>query len=285
MSETPTEDTDPQPQETQAQETEPQETQQPVRMTKDATRRPPGKEKLASLPLPNSVKLGMVGLGLVVAGVLLRALVIYSASTDTLRKILIHANSAEKKPKKNYGIPGDKQILKDLHALKTAYVPLAILTVFIVAFLIYGLRRPRSASGSRWVLIVAMLFPTGVLFGFYSPFGFPPAAKVAGYLMSVGAVAAIVLMFVPTSAAYFKACRDAALPPGLRGQPRPRLFGPRPAAPAGKPASSPSARPATTATGGNRAKSKARSDAEAVARGAELARSRARANKSRRTDA
>ena len=262
-------------------------------MTKDATGRqpvrPPAREKVANLPLPNSVKLGMAGLGLVVVGVLLRALVIYNASTGTLRTILIHANQVAKTPKKHYGIPGDTQIAKDLHALKTAYVPLAILTVFIVVFLIYGLRRPRSASGSRWVLIVAMLFPTGVLFGFYSPFGFPALAKFAGYTMSVGAVAAIVLMFVPTSSTYFKACRDAALPPGLRGQPRPKLFGPRPAAGAGNAAARSTAtrstaRPAATSTGGNRAKSKARNDAEAVARGAELARSRARASKSRRTD-
>lgn len=242
------------------------------------------KEPIPNLPLPNTVKLAMVGLVLVAIAVMARALVIYYSSSSTLRTILIHANKTSKKPKKNYGVGADPQIVKDLHSLKVGYIPLGILTIFVIAFLIFGLRRPRSASGSRWVMIVALFIPTGAIVGFYSPYGYPSLGRAAGYLMSIGSIGAIILMFLPASSEYIKACRDAALPPELRGQPRPKLFGPRPTAAARPAASRPAARSAEASTGAGKSKSKARSDAEAVARGAELARSRARASKSRRTD-
>jgi hypothetical protein len=227
-----------------------------------------------------------------------RALVIHTASTSSLIKVLIHANAHNKKPKTGYNLPGKpgytaagyKELVSDIHSLRNGYVPIAILSAAIILLLIFALRKPRSASGSRWVLVVAMIFPTSILLGAVSPFGFPGAAQVAGVAMTVGAVAAIVLVFSPASTAYVRACKEAATPPELRGVPRQRLFGPRPA-PAARPGqvrtgARPTARQAAAAASSNsgRAKAKARSDAEATARGAELARARARASKSRRTD-
>lgn len=260
-------------------------------MTKNAARPAAGgREKAADLPLPLTMKLAFGALLLVIVASIVRGLAVSTASAATLRPYLLHLNAHAKTPKKHYGAPGDKQFSTDLHTLHSSYVIAAVLTAVVVALLMFGLRKARSASASRWVLIFALYF-TGALLGLYPPFGLPGWIQGAGVLMGIGAFASLVLIFLPPSTAYARASKEASLPPELRGQPRPKLFGPR-TAPAGR-ATGPTARstsagrPAarTAPTGGGKAKAKARNDADAVARGAELARSRARASKSRRTDA
>jgi hypothetical protein len=105
-------------------------------------------------------------------------------------------------------------------------------------------------------------------------------------------IVVLLLIFVPKeSIAYFRACREANLPPERRGQQRPglgSLFAPRPPrqrmTPVGRTAEpEPASRPAETRPAVPKAKAKVRTDSEAIARGAELARARAKASKSRRT--
>jgi len=270
-------------------ETSPDAPDEPVSMKKTSS---PGKADRpvpakVRVPVPVTVKAAMAGLALTVVGAVLRAYAIHSASDKTLGVVLKHSNKHGKKPKSHY-IPGDKTFDKDLHTLHTAYTPLAVVAALIAALLILGLRTPRYASATRWFVIVLMLYPTGSLFGALSPYGFPGLAQAAGVLISVGAIGAIVANFLPPSAAYFAACREATTSPERRAAAaqRPKLFGPRPAL--GSPRQAP-ARPAARtaappAASSGKAKAKARNDADAVARGAELARSRARASKSRRTD-
>jgi len=247
-----------------------------------------------TVPIPVTVKGAMAGLALTIVGAAVRAISIHSASDKTLGVILTHSNAHAKKPKSHY-IPGDKTFDKDLHTLHSAYTPLAFIAGLIAILLILGLRTPRYASATRWFVIVLMLYPTGSLFGAFSPFGFPGLAQAGGIAITVGALGAILLNLLPQSAAYFAACRDATMTPERRAAAasRPKLFGPRqpmgsrqaPARQApGSRSASAAARQASAGAAGGKAKAKARNDAEAIARGAELARNRARASKSRRTD-
>jgi hypothetical protein len=262
-------------------------TPETVSMTKKsrptaAGRKPP----VDNLPLPTTMKAAMAALVLVVVGSIARGVNIALTSESAFRAYEIHTNAKQKKPKKPYTA---QDISSDIHALKSSYLVYALIGALVVAFLIFGLRKARSASGSRWVLIFGLFF-TGALGGIVPPFAFPGIAQGLGVAVGVLSIISIGLVFSPPSSVYSKACREAALPPELRGQPRPKLFGPRPT-PASRqaptrPTSTRGAAPGPTATstGGGRSKAKARSDAEAVARGADLARSRARASKSRRSD-
>jgi hypothetical protein len=120
--------------------------------------------------------------------------------------------------------------------------------------------------------------------------GEPVVIQVATVLVGVLSIVVLLLIFIPKqSMAYFRACREANVPPEQRGQPRPglgSLFAPRrpPAerAPVGR-TSVRTTQPAETRPAVAKAKAKVRSDSDAVAKGAELARARAKASKSRRT--
>jgi len=131
--------------------------------------------------------------------------------------------------------------------------------------------------------------------------GWPMLPTAAGVLMGASSIAVIVLIILPRSMNYFRDCKiasrgeGAAARPGLGG-----LFGPRSAtaqrgAASGAAASerarrtaarSQAANAAHTAEAANparaRSKAKVRADADAVAKGAELARERQKASKSRR---
>ena len=140
-------------------------------------------------------------------------------------------------------------------------------------------------------MVILMLF-TSLPFYVIPIQHFPAVPNMAGVIIGVASIAAIVLVFLfKPSQQYFRDCREAALPPERRGQPRPSLFGPRRpraglAGPGGRAAAARAAseRADVVGPGGApKARAKVRSDAEAVARGAELARSRAKASKSRRT--
>jgi hypothetical protein len=242
-----------------------------------------------SIAIPRAINLACAALGTVVLGMLIRAIGM-NGSTATMRQYLIDANKKAKTPKKNYDPTSDLQNLR--HAGWFNVILLAV----IVGLLIWSLRRTRSASMSRWILIVVMVFmqlPLLIIPGIGYPSGLPPLARVGGFAAGLFAIVALGLVFVPReSQRYFRACRELSMPPGA--QRRPGLFGPRP--PRGGPGAGASTRPATTRPAATRpeskpaptrpavprAKAKGRADADAVAKGAELARSRAKANKSRR---
>jgi hypothetical protein len=133
--------------------------------------------------------------------------------------------------------------------------------------------------------------------------GGAPKLLQLGYVAAgVGSVVAIVyIFFIKRSQLYFRECR-LAVNPNLAGAPAPglgALFTRRGreqarqqslAAQQAKAASKAAAAgaPPTSLTKSNgsatRARAKVRADSEAIAKGAELARSRAKANKSRRTE-
>ncbi len=252
-----------------------------------------GVRPAVSIAVPRTINLACVALSGIVLGMAVRAIGV-SGSTPTMKKYLIVANSKAKTPKTNY------DPTQDLHNFRQGATVNLLLLAVIAALLIWAMRRPRSASASRWVLLIVMVFmelPLLIIPKFGYPSGLPPLARLGGALAGVFAVATIALVFVPReSQQYFRACRDATLPPGAQRRPGlfgQGLFGPR--APrrgtdtATRPAATrpadtrPAPASASTRPAAPRAKAKGRSDADAVAKGAELARSRAKASKSRRS--
>lgn len=243
------------------------------------------------LPIPRTIDWACIALGVTAVALVVRGLALLG-STSQLTAFLIKTNNdAGSKKKTPYG---PAQVNSDLHALRQGTLLTGVVIGLALVLLLLAYRRVRTASGSRWAMLIVMLFTTLPLY--VVPIkGFPVFPEVAGVVVGVGSVVALALVFIPKpSQQYFRDCRDALVPPELRGQPRPGLFGPRRqrpglAGPGGRAAAARAAaqsRSAATSerTGGaGKARAKVRSDADAIARGAELARSRAKASKSRRT--
>jgi hypothetical protein len=160
----------------------------------------------------------------------------------------------------------------------------SLLVLAVLAFLAFGVYRGRHWS--RWGVtgfwILASFTGTGVgllnaVQGLASHG--PLAVRLPTIAASLAMVVAVVLVNLKVSVEYFAQNRPAGAPP------RRSLFAPRPAPqkPQGK-----SVLTSSAATRGEkyveRQRAKKRVNAEAVARGAELARSRAKASKSRRTE-
>jgi hypothetical protein len=211
-----------------------------------------------------------------VAG-LARALLLFG-NTSTLLAYVTKQNAKAKHPDKNF------DAVKAVHQFRESTLLSAVVVGVALLLLAWALRRPRSASASRWAMLVVFFF-TGLPFYIVPTSGLPGTAAAAGVVIGIAAVAAVALIFVPPSSAkYFKACREATLPPERRGQARSglgSLFKPPPRTappPASAPKPEPEQRPAMP-----KAKAKVRADSDAVAKGADLARSRAKASKSRRT--
>ena len=184
-----------------------------------------------------------------------------------------------------------------LHQLRSSTLFNVAIVGVALLLLIFAVRRTRSASGSRWALLIVLVFTQLPAYVIPVSGGWPPAAQASGVIAGIAAIAAIVLIFVKPSTAYFRECREVSLPPERRGQPRPglaALFRPKPPRTAAggttrqtgsrSYATSRTANPAAGKPTASKAKAKVRADAEAVSRGADLARSRAKANKSRRTE-
>jgi cytochrome c oxidase subunit IV len=203
-------------------------------------------------------------------------------SSATFGKIL-HDNIV----KSNKGkVPKDiaAQVTSQLHNFRVSGIVQGLLFVGVLGLLAYMLRRPRTASGARWATLIVLVL-TRAPFNVVPQSGLPAAYEAATVLVGIAALATLVLLFVPSSAAYFRACRAATMPAGATARPGlSGLFGgrrpPRPA-----PATAPVTTSAATSKAPSRAKAKVRADAEAIARGAELARTRAKATKSRRSEA
>jgi hypothetical protein len=251
--------------------------------------------------IPPLINYACIALGVAAAAILVRGLSLLG-STATLNKFLVKSNHDAKKPKSPYG---PAEIAKDLHGLRQSTLLLGVISAIALVLLMLALRRTRTASATRWAMLVLMLFTSLPLY-VVPIHGFPKVTNGAGVVTGVAAIAAILLIFLPPqSQRYFRDCREASTPPELRGQPRPGLFGPRRqraglAGPGGRAAaaraaartnaagtqtraSAPDTSAQPAAAGGGKARAKVRSDAESVARGADLARARAKASKSRRT--
>jgi len=251
-----------------------------------------GATNIPKVPIPRTVQWAIYAIVADIVFMLAHALMA-RGFTPQLERVLKHSNDTAKKPK------ADFDVVKSLHDYRTGLLVYGVVIAVALAILAASLRRPRGASGARWALLIITVLtaqsngPLTVV-----PIAdYPGALSVVRTLMGVSSIAVIVLILVPSSMQYFRACKAATRPagapvrPGLGG-----LFGPRGAAAQRGAAAGQRAvdrarreaatRPAEAATNPARpkAKAKVRADAEAAAKGAELARARAKASKSRRSD-
>lgn len=253
-----------------------------VSMSKGAR---PVRPPVENIKPPRTIDLAGVALVVTLAIGIVRAFLMLGY-TAQLTKFVRHANATSKSPDKHFTAADAAHAV---HTVRTSgFVNAAVVAVALL-LLLWAMRRTRSASISRWVMLIVFVF-TGLPLQVMPTSELPGAVNAVGVIGGVAAIITLVLVFLPPqSQQYFKACKLANTPEQLRGQPRPglaSLFGPkrqagmnaRTAAPAPKPAASD--RPAAP-----KAKAKVRADSDAVAKGAELARSRAKASKSRRTSA
>jgi hypothetical protein len=170
-----------------------------------------------------------------------------------------------------------------------------IVALVAVGFIAYSTYRGRHWA--RWGVLGLWFLAsfTGTLIGIQSALSIasniPNAYKVPAFFSSVLLIAAVLLTNLRPSVDYFAANRPVVPQRApSAGRPRRGLFAPPPPrdTPRGKPArpaepkQAAATRPANTA---DRAKSKQRASTAAVAKGADLARTRAKAaSKSRRTE-
>ncbi len=161
--------------------------------------------------------------------------------------------------------------------------------VLLGALILLAMSVWRGRHWSRWAVLILFVLGsfTGTLAGVFSLISAftsgPIAFHVASFIAAAALVSALILVNVAPSTAYLALTRPERTSggtgrPGLRDMFAPRAAGaktapPRPAAPrgAGNPSSA-------------KQRAKVRADEAAVAKGAELARTRAKASKSRRTD-
>ncbi|MDT4934205.1 MAG: hypothetical protein QOK11_2097 [Pseudonocardiales bacterium] len=256
--------------------------------------------------LPRTISLAIAAVVAQVVFMAIRTVGIFGY-TDQLGRLLVKSNHDAKTPKSPYG---PAQVARDLHAWRISGVWQALIVSIALLLLAYSLRKAGTASMTRWALLIVIVM-TGGPFSVVPAKGWPVVPQVALVLSGLASIAVIVLLFLPDSRRYFReaaaarkgAMAAAAQParPGLLNalfRPRPR---PAPGAKAGAKAgggrpSGADLRKQVRMTKDNTAqdtsqptskapKAKGRSDADAIARGAELARSRAKASKSRRTEA
>ncbi len=211
---------------------------------------------------------------------------------EQFKKLLVDSNKHATKPLKPFG---PKEQAHSLHQLrKSQFVSAGVMSVAIL-FLVFAMTKERAASAGRWgFVVVAVLM--GVMFGSFIPISGAPgllnASHVAGGLC---ALAALILLFLPASRRYFRECKGAVTAAGGADRPRLRdLFNPGGSrGGATRTASTPRVSTTKQSTDSgeeslanvmNKTRAKTRSDDAAVAKGAQLARQRAKASKSRRTD-
>lgn len=166
----------------------------------------------------------------------------------------------------------------------------SLVLVLAMSFLVVGVFRGRHWS--RWAVVAFWFLAsfTGTFAGVTNMFAvgssFPVALRVPLFVSSAALLVAVVLVNLRQSTSYFALSRPAGAP----ARPRRGLFAPRfpaepPARRGARPSSAPNGEPRSEAAAQKqRAKKRAAANAESVARGAELARTRAKASKSRRTE-
>lgn len=246
------------------------------------------KQPSPSVPLPKTIQWATFAIIAQVVFTISHALAA-RGFTPQLTRLMIDGNKHAKNPEQNF------DALKHLADYRKGLLFQGIVLGLAFIFLAYTLRRARGANGARWgfLIISVLVAQTNGPLTLLPISGYPGALQVIRALMGLSSLAALVLIFLPPSLQYFRACKAANRPegapvrPGLgamfgaRGAGRGSLFGPRPAA-------APNASAATRAETSNparpKSKAKIRVEADAVAKGAELARTRAKASKSRRTE-
>lgn len=233
------------------------------------------------VPIPFTVHLASIAVVVQIVATLVRALAL-RGYTSQLSDWLREMNGKAKKPVKDY--TPDK-VAHDLDQLRSGALIQGLVLAVALAILAVSLRRTRGASGARWALLIILVLTSGPL-AVIPVSGWPVLPQAAGVLMGVASIAVIVLILLPQSMAYFRACREATRPAGAAPSPGlAALFRPRPPATGTQRPSSPQAANADRQAQPVRraSKAKVRADTESIAKGAELARARAKASKSRRT--
>lgn len=247
-------------------------------------------EQAAARPVPpRTINLAIAAVCVQVAFLVVH-LVSMFGYTDQLSQLLRDGNAKLKKPKSPYG---PSQIADDLHQIRINGVWQGVIVAAALLLLAFSLRRVNTAGVTRWALIVVMVMTGGPLA--VNPVrGLPVVPQVASVLAGLASLVAIVCLFLPESRGYFKAI--AAFRMAAAGRepraPRGSLFAPRPSAQRQPPpgtglrSSAASRAQAKVANPGasSGSRSKTRAQEAAVAHGAELARTRAKASKSRRTE-
>lgn len=263
----------------------------------DTTQTPGDTAVPAYPPVPRTVNLVVAAVGAQVFFLLLRSLGVLGFS-DQLQRLLIKSNkdlkpsNKNRKPLNEY-VFGSHDVLHDLHSLRVSYVWQGVILAIALLLLAFSLRRASTASVTRWALLIVMVITASPL-QVIPPKGWPVLIQVGFVGSGLMSIAAIVLLFLPESRAYFHGINDvrrgeyAARSGATPGAPRPSLrsmFSPRP--PQQRQGVSLDKSPARAERRVQQpgAKSKSRTEVDSVARGAQLARERAKAaSKSRRTD-
>lgn len=212
-----------------------------------------------------------------------------SASADVPSAVASASSVAQTK----YPTAGSK-LADQVHQQQSGGLIMTLVLVLATSFVAYGVWRGRHWS--RWGVLAfwAVASFTGTFAGF--PYlltvggSLPASFKLLAFAAAAAMLAAVVLCQLRPSVEHFALSR-----PTHKGTARRGLFAPRtpPGSPAGRaPTQSPRKKSPLTSTAADRgeryvqkqrAKQRSAANAEAVAKGAELARNRAKASKSRRT--
>ncbi len=245
----------------------------------------PARAIVETPPRPRTVDGVLIASGVFIACSLLSALTWYGFKGQFI-DLLISSDRKAKNPTPGYGAT---QAADDLDKIRRGQLIQTFVVGLALAFLTYAVTRARSSSAGRWGLVIVLVLTANAVIPVK---GLPALANGLRVLALVAALAIIVLLFLPPSRRYFAECRIA-----IHGEDSPRARGFRGLFSNGMPARQ--ATPRRTAervdamvaaendgrpAGSKSRTAKVRTEQAAVARGAELARSRAKASKSRRSD-
>jgi hypothetical protein len=225
------------------------------------------------------------------------AAVITYPLADEIKRQIVKANNDAGKNKKAlcdaaHPVKDCLNVTGTLHSVQLRTV---IGTIFVTAILIYAATRIHRGIRTGRTIYIAVSVVGGLFIGFggsplqiASAFASGPGApRIVQTIAGLASVLAIVLLFRPDATAFINtfsprpaaAAGRQARPGGFGG-----LFRPPPPRDA-KPAPARGVRSsAASRAEGRIAKAKSRNDAESIARGAELARQRAKSSKSRRPE-
>lgn len=240
----------------------------------------------AATPLPTTMRIALAAVVAQLALAVLYAILSWPLANQ-LHDAVIKSNNKLKKPKVLCGAThpsGCLDVDKTVHAIQRSTL---IITLVIGALIVLLAPRLRKGMRSSRTIYVAVTIISALLGFSASPLsivalfsGGPGVPRVIAVLGAVASILAIAALFMRESQRYFdlRSPNPLGPRPGLGSLLRPRP--PRPAPPRA------AGTRATPNRGENRpaARSKSRNDADAIARGANLARNRAKASKSRRTD-
>jgi hypothetical protein len=236
-------------------------------------------------PRPRTVDGVLVAAGIFIVCSLLSALTWYGFKSQFI-DLLIRSDRKSKNPTPGYGAA---QAADDLDKIRKGQLVQTFVVCLALTFLTFAITRARSASAGRWGLVIVLVLTVNAVIPVN---GLPALANGLRVVAMLAAAAVVVLLFMPPSRRYFAACRVA-----VHGEDSPRASGFRGLFSNGMPQRQ--APPRQTAervdgavvaesdvrpAGSKSRAAKVRTEQAAVARGAELARSRAKASKSRRSD-